>query len=214
MTDNSPCLSEFFLFFFRVFFLLLSIRTSAALRVDVTGEPRRMNEQRWWAAAHSQSTGVKITTTLGVGFLSHYRRILVSLRFSITVYIWSSDRSLDRSSIHSNSSLRGAPMARGEGAEQCAATLLATKPLNADIKTAQVRNSHFIYTLYIVAQPLACARQTASGCGCGGALSGSVTRSLFLSHAPPAFEFQPQVRCRHEPSARRRGTIDLLIIVS
>lgn len=34
-------------------------------------------------------------------------------------------------------------MARGEGAEQCAATLLAVKPLNADIKAAKVRNSRF-----------------------------------------------------------------------
>lgn len=35
-------------------------------------------------------------------------------------------------------------MARGEGAEQCASTLLAAKPLHADIKTPKVKDSRLL----------------------------------------------------------------------
>ena len=41
-------------------------------------------------------------------------------------------------------------MARGEGAEQCAASLLTVKPINTEIKTVKVRASGFIFDTFWV----------------------------------------------------------------
>lgn len=142
------------LFSFNERTLAESCHNLRALRADVTGNRTRMNEQRW-AAAQSQSAGKEHCE-------EHYDtvgRISLTLRTDLWGFFFENiDELIDwllrwLIDLNLHPSVCWSTMARGEGAEQCAATLLAVKPLNADIKTAKVRNSHFLSTAVRVCAP-------------------------------------------------------------
>lgn len=146
------------LFFFFFFFLTSAPSQNRATITCVARlrHPPAIVLEWMSSGGHSHSQPAKSTarnTTIPWGgFLSHYGQIfVVFFFFNIDELIdwllrWSIDLNLHPSVCRST-------MARGEGAEQCAATLLAVKPLNADIKTAKVRNSHFLSTAVSVCAP-------------------------------------------------------------